>query len=297
MQTESAQQEWICREIDDFMAGPENDLHMPDGAEAAFARPLKGFAAGSDRLWEKYKEYVGDFHWMPQEAFRQAFPGENPEPEELSVVVWVLPQTPPTRRDQRKADGLPSERWARSRIMGENFVNNGLRRHLVSVLTEAGIQCAAPMLLPGWTRMDSERYVFASNWSERHAAYAAGLGTFGLCDGLITPAGKAMRVGSVILRAKLAPTPRPYSSHREYCLFFNSGTCGACIKRCPAGALSKEGHDKRLCKDYLGQVTAPYVKEAYHFDGYGCGFCQVGVPCESGIPRRPGITPKAARPR
>jgi epoxyqueuosine reductase QueG len=30
--------------------------------------------------------------------------------------------------------------------------------------------------------------------SERHAAYAAGLGTFGLCDGLITSVGKAVRV-------------------------------------------------------------------------------------------------------
>jgi epoxyqueuosine reductase QueG len=49
--------------------------------------------------------------------------------------------------------------------------------------------------LPEWSRRPSEKYVFSSNWSERHAAYTAGLGTFGLCDGLITPLGKAMRVG------------------------------------------------------------------------------------------------------
>ena len=35
---------------------------------------------------------------------------------------------------------------------------------------------------------------------ETHAAHAAGLGTFGLCDGLITPIGKAIRVGSVVAK-------------------------------------------------------------------------------------------------
>ena len=43
----------------------------------------------------------------------------------------------------------------------------------------------------------SEKYGMASCWSERHAAFVSGLGTFGLCDGLITPVGKAMRCGSV----------------------------------------------------------------------------------------------------
>jgi epoxyqueuosine reductase QueG len=294
MRKDIEKKEWICRAIADFMAGPDNDLHMAGGPEPAFAAPLTGFAAGDDRLWEEYKEYVGGFHWTPREAFCRAFPDENPAPEELTVVVWVLPQTPATRRDHRKENTLPAERWARARIMGENFVNNGLRRHVASLLSLAGIQSVAPMLIKGWERKESERYGYASTWSERHAAYAAGLGTFGLCDGLITPAGKAMRVGSVIIRAKLPPSPRLYSSHREYCLFFNSGTCGVCIKRCPVGALSREGHDKRLCRDYLQQITAPYVKEAYRFDGYGCGLCQVGVPCESGIPpHRPAVRREA----
>ena len=66
-------------------------------------------------------------------------------------------------------------------------------------------------------------YVFASLLSERHAAYAAGLGTFGLCDGLITPKGKAMRCGSVVARIQIAATPRPYEDHHAYCLFYAKG--------------------------------------------------------------------------
>ena len=30
------------------------------------------------------------------------------------------------------------------------------------------------------------------------------------------------------------------------------------------------------------------MKREYGFEGYGCGLCQTGVPCESGIPERLG---------
>ncbi len=98
----------------------------------------------------------------------------------------------------------------------------------------------------------SEKYGLSSAWSERHAAYVSGLGTFGLCDGLITPLGKAMRCGSVIARLSVTPTPRLYEDHHAYCLFFTKGICGKCADRCPAGAISKEkGHDKKRCQEYI----------------------------------------------
>ncbi|MDR1777387.1 MAG: 4Fe-4S ferredoxin [Desulfovibrio sp.] len=271
--------------VEKFVSGPVNNLHMPGGFEPAFGQPLLGFASGGDSLWTEFKKHIGEFHWTPVEAFRLAYPGENPSPEELTVVSWILPQTTSTRKDQRKQKTYPSERWARNRIMGEQHVNQGLRKHLPDTLASRGVQALAPMLLPEWSRVECDKLVYASTWSERHAAYVAGLGTFGLCDGLITPVGKSMRTGSVIMRAALPPSPRPYSSHREYCLFFNSGTCGKCIKRCPVGALSADGHDKRRCREFLQGTTRPYVNKTYHFDGYGCGLCQVGVPCETGIPR------------
>jgi hypothetical protein len=31
-------------------------------------------------------------------------------------------------------------------------------------------------------------------------------------------------------------------------------------------------------------MTRNYVLSHHGFEGYGCGFCQVGVPCESKIP-------------
>ena len=131
-----------------------------------------------------------------------------------------------------------------------------------------------------------------SPWSERHAAHASGLGTFGLCDGLITPVGKAIRCGSVVARISVEPTPRPYTDHRAYCLFFSRGKCRKCIQRCPVGAVSESGHDKARCYAFLMENTRTYVKEHYGFEGYGCGFCQSGVPCESGIPGLAGDVTK-----
>ncbi|MCX5909178.1 MAG: epoxyqueuosine reductase, partial [Deltaproteobacteria bacterium] len=131
----------------------------------------------------------------------------------------ILPQTEATKVDQRKETTYPSERWARARIFGEE-VNVKLRQHVVATLQAAGYPALAPMLSPSWKRKNHERLVFSSTWSERHAAHAAGLGTFGLCDGLITPKGKAHRCGSVIARIQVPPTPRPYTNHQAYCLFY-----------------------------------------------------------------------------
>jgi len=112
--------------------------------------------------------------------------------DELSVISWALPQTKDSKADNRRETLYPAERWARARMFGEE-VNVKLRKHVVTILKEMRIEAVAPMLSPLWERKTSERFVFSSTWSERHAAYASGLGTFGLCDGLITPKGDAVR--------------------------------------------------------------------------------------------------------
>lgn len=276
------QEKWIEGIIKDFInLSPENTLKN-QAKDKAWADPLVGFSRGDDPIYQAYKEYVGPFHWTPLELFSLTFPQLKIGAGELTVISYILPHTDQTKKDLRKETVNPSESWARARIFGEE-VNVKLRTHVVATLQAAGIEAVAPMLSPQWSRTLSHRYGFASTWSERHAAHASGLGTFGLSDGLITPRGQAMRCGSVIARIQIPPTPRSYQDHHAYCLFFSRGTCGKCIQRCPAGAISKSGHDKLKCKSYL-DVTRDYVTSHFGFEGYGCGFCQSGVPCESRIP-------------
>ncbi|MFH1092217.1 MAG: epoxyqueuosine reductase [Pseudomonadota bacterium] len=274
---------WVKGVIKDFIRNsPQNTLeNLAD--DKAFDEPLLGFARGDDPIFDAFKEHVGPFHWTPLEIFSQTFPESNLEAGELTVISWVLPLTSVTKADNRKQTLYPSERWARGRIFGEK-VNVTLRRLVVDTLTQAGFQAVAPQLSPHWEIKTSERFVLASTWSERHMAFASGLGTFGLCDGLITAKGKALRAGSVVAGLSLPPTPRPYTDHHAYCLFFTHGRCKKCLERCPVGAITEAGHDKMKCALHVRPATEEYVKAHYGFDGYGCGLCQTGVPCESKIP-------------
>ncbi len=279
---------WIKKVIEDFINNSDENTLQNNGDDKAWAEPLIGFSRGDDILYREFKEHIGPFYWTPIEIFNSTFPMLKISPDELTVISWILPQTEMTKEDNRKETTYPSERWARSRIYGE-IVNEKLRRHVVSVLKESGYEALAPTLSPLWGQEMSERYGMASNWSERHAAYASGLGTFGLCDGLITPAGKAMRCGSVVANIKITPTPRPYVDHHAYCLFYTKGICKKCISRCPAGAISEDGHDKKRCREYISGKIKNYVKSNFGFEGYGCGLCQTAVPCESKIPTEKDI--------
>ncbi len=280
MASRESLEDWVKGLVEGFIASPSNAFN--DLCEPAWDTPLVGFSSGADKLYDFYKKDIGSFYLLPIEFFRNAHPSLDVKPEDLVIISWVLPHTKATKFDHRKETIMPSERWARARIMGEG-VNNKLRSYLVETLGKAGYPAVAPMLSPLWRQTVSKKYLFASSWSERHTAYVAGLGTFGLSDGLITAKGKAHRVGSVIAKMSISPTPRPYHDHHEYCLFYTKGICGVCIKKCPAGAISASGHDKQKCSDYV-DTTRAFVEEHYNFKGYGCGFCQVGIPCESRIP-------------
>ena len=275
---------WIEGVIKRFIdESPENTLRNEEN-DKAWANPLVGFSSGSDPLYEFYKADIGDFFLSPLDIFNRSFPEIQVAPNEITVISWILPQTEMTKTEQRKRIEFTGERWTRARLYGEE-VNDKLRKHVVTTIMEAGFKAVAPLLSPLFKSEKSQRYGYASTWSERHAAYAAGLGTFGLCDGLITPVGKAMRCGSVIANIEIPPSKRNYTNHREYCLFYSNGTCGKCIQRCPVGAISETGHDKVKCRSFL-DVTREYVKTAFNLNGYGCGLCQTRVPCESGIPNK-----------
>ena len=274
---------WIRDCIVKYAASDENSLHLEGTREPAWGEPLVGFSRGDDPLYQGFKEDIGPFHWTPAEIFSATFPDVQAAPDELTVVSWILPQTERTRLDNSREEAMPADRWILSRKYGEDF-NIKLRDHVAGVLKAAGHEAVAPMNSPNWRWKKSDRCGLASSWSERHAAYVSGLGTFGLCDGLITPRGKAMRCGSVVARIAVRPAERPYDNHHAYCLFFFNGSCGKCMQRCPAGAITREGHNKEKCYTYLHTVTEKYAQSRLNLKTAPCGLCQAGVPCEARIP-------------
>lgn len=247
---------WLSKAIDDFIAfSPLNRV----GDLKIFEPPLIGVAAADDPLFEALKssQAIGPGHRTP----REWLPGAR------TVISYFLRFSEPIRRANR-VPGLPAAEWLHGRYEGEMF-NEALRKHLVETLTDAGFAAISPALEPGFAVVDRR-----SNWSERHAAFIAGLGTFGLSRSLITVKGCAGRYGSVITTAALPATPRLYDRFSEFC-----AQCRACASRCPSGAIQPDGKRIAVCAEYLdGEIKPRFVPR------YGCGKCQTGVPCEAGMP-------------
>lgn len=223
-----------------------------------FDAPLVAVAAADDPLFARMQQAdaVGSGHWLPTDWL----PGAR------AVVSYFLPFSAAVRQANRAA-GMPAREWMIGRYEGEQC-NAALRAHMVAWFNAHGVPAVAPSSDARLTVVERR-----SNWSERHVAYIAGLGTFSLSRSLITKQGSAGRLGSFVLALPLAATARDYATREEYC-----SHCGACIYRCPPLAITEQGKDNLVCAGYLDRVLARFQPR------YGCGKCQTGVPCEAQIP-------------
>jgi len=247
-------------------------------------RPVIGVASGSDPYYDFLKDHIGPFHWSPQEVFGLKYKNV-PNAEKLRVVSMVFPQTENTKEHQRKATVFPSDNWVVSRGEWEPLMQE-FSRKLVKRLEDEGLRCVSIDLQKEFKRMHSENLGIASKWSHRHSAFAAGLGTFSLSDGFISEKGKAIRISSLIIEADLMITPRGDRGPYDWCLYYQDGSCGKCIKRCPVEAISEKGHEKYTCAAYEDEAVAKYWPSHIERGDYifGCGLCQTDIPCESKKP-------------
>ncbi len=252
---------------------------MPDDPnQKIFDEPLIKYADSEDELFIQYKKIIGIVHMMPREALAAAY-NIKPEslPHRLSVISWILPIAENIRKSNRKEKLQPSRLWSYTRWYGEKF-NEALREYVIKMLNDKGYKATAPGIGSHFKQYNNEKGPY-SNWSERHIAYAAGLGTFSLSDGFITEKGIAHRCGSVVTDMILTPSTRSANTPYANCTFYVNGSCKACIARCPAGAITEAGHDKIKCLEFQIREFAG-LRENLKVGITGCGLCQTKVPCE-----------------
>jgi len=251
---------------------PDKDNHF------IFDEPLVQFADGDDPIFTEYKAIIAPTHFTPREALAEVY-RKNPEdmPACLSVISWILPITKDIRESNRQQTQTPSRFWSYTRWYGEMF-NDAMREHMIELLTGMGYLAVAPVLQPYFKRDANEKGPY-TNWSERHIAYAAGLGTFSLSDGFITERGIAHRCGSMVTDLVLPVNPRTAENPYSNCLFYLNRKCRGCIVRCPVGAITEKGHNKIKCQMYLHDKLSLLSKD-YDVGLTGCGLCQTKVPCE-----------------
>ena len=252
-----------------------NNVDIPGiGETVLYEEPIFGFASANDDIFETFRRkeviganYMGPYEWLP---------------EAKSVISMFLPFSEAVRKSNKiendKTD--PSKEWLYARIEGQEFISK-YTAAISQFLADKGIASCVPALDERFgvkieTTIEGLKPSFHadSKWSERHAAYACGLGTFGLSRGLITEKGMAGRFASIIMAAELEPTERKYTGIDDYCI-----KCGVCAKNCPAKAISlKHGKNNLKCHLHVQKMKKKYSPR------YGCGKCQVGVPCEFSSP-------------
>lgn len=251
----------------------ENEL---DGIRM-YDNPLVGYASAADPLFSEFQKesVVGPHMLLPRNWVKDA----------ETVVSIFLPLSSEIRSSNRSHTEWPSKAWLYARIEGQCMIN-ALSAHIVDYFGDEGFTARAPSIDSAFasnsgvlqntsvvvtTHNEEPIPAYSSNWSERHVAYACGLGTFSLSKGLITSRGVAGRFTSLITNWKTEPTVRKYTDLHEYC-----SLCGVCAKNCPAGAISLEsGKDHELCAAYLKSTKKRFSPR------YGCGKCQTYTPCES----------------
>ena len=229
---------------------------------------LAGVAAADDEIIASYKgnetanlDIILPGEWLPGAKTVVSF--------FLPYTHWIV--------DENSGGDRPCGSWLHGRIEGQAAMNK-MSAELVERIREEGFEAVSPVIDP---RMKAYMKPaadgapgYTSSWSERHIAYAAGLGTFGISRNLITERGSSGRLFSIITNIPLEITKRYYTGLYDNCI-----RCGSCVPACPVSAISVyKMKEHPPCDAFLNKIRAE--EDPY----YGCGKCQCGMPCSYGIP-------------
>ena len=268
----------------DITSSPENSVSADEALSSEcvgvrlYDAPLVGVAAATDEGFEALlrPQAVGP-HFMPPAGWL---------PNAKTVISIFFPASELVRRQNALSRDDPSDLWLHARIEGQAYIAK-LTARLVAFIESHGYQAAAPCIDARFLSCAATNRVFfqedgkaadvsfTSNWSERHVAFVCGLGSFGLSKGIITEKGMAGRLTSVV-----TDMPFELDAKRSLSLYEHCTHCGACVRNCPARAISlKDGKNHALCSDFLDETRTR------HQPRYGCGKCQVAVPCENRAPQ------------
>lgn len=245
--------EKISNIIKDFIS----NYSLENNLKSSFRDVVIKFADANDPIFKELKTAVGQEHVLPHDLLEDA----------ETVITYFVPLS--KEIVDSNIDGrMSSKKWAQA-YLDLNQLINELDKHIKDELEKLDYKTA---IIP--TRTDFDKESLKNYWSHRHAAYAAGLGKFGLNNMLITDQGCCGRFASLITNLKIEASLR---EDKEYCLYKAGENCIKCVERCVNGALKVDSFDGHKCYEML------IYNDIYHSDLLKstevCGKCCVGLPC------------------
>lgn len=232
--------------------------YMEDpGVTTKWKKPLIAFADAMDPLFLKLKEVANPEHLLAEDILKGA----------ETVITYFLPFDESVSISNAEGRNSSTE-WARAYVETNNLIHS-LNDYLIKSIEKMDYKSAK---LNPEINIDYEKLI--SVWSNRHVAYIAGLGTFGLNNMLITKNGCCGRLGNVVTNMKIESTKRP---DKEYCLFKYNGSCGYCVDKCVNDALFKDKFDRFKCFEMC--LENDNIHNGLGGEAQVCGKCLTVVPC------------------
>ncbi len=211
------------------------------------------------------------FDILPQIAFNEHMHPQDLLPSAKSLIVFFVPFKRELVKENKKGE-RPCRNWGLAYVHTNDLINR-LSQELEKLLIAEGFKSG---LTPATHNFDEN--ILMARWSHKHLAYLANLGRFGTHYMLITPAGCAGRLGSLVTEADLGD--HPVIDTDEACLLKAGKKCGKCIETCPVDALDENEFERHKCwnrpnenRDILDYfLDLPKTTDV-------CGKCVALMPC------------------
>jgi epoxyqueuosine reductase QueG len=172
---------------------------------------------------------------------------------------------------------FPGVNWGLSLSLTNDLIQR-TSEYVRRLLDQCGYRSA---LTPATYNFDPDS--LTARWSHKHLAHLCGLGRFGVNAQIITPAGCAGRLGSLVTEARLGN--HPLVVEKELCLQKLGHDCLECLQTCPMKAISLNGIDRHRCNQRLQINRKRFARKPdMRNDIEVCAKCVSGMPCDLHAP-------------
>ena len=240
---------------------------------------LIGFQKADHPVFAQIAQIIPE-HLIPYDFLPESMLEKNSKRVGLSVVSFSFCLNKKTVDENASAEFYPSHSWYVSTNRFNEFTSV-FKRFIGNFFDQNKIRYVFPNSIKEKYRIIRKNGIKYSTWSERHIAYACGLGSFGLHGSLITDKGCAHRLMSVIIDNSFYNYNEPDQPWNKNCLSANNIKCGTCIKKCPVNSIQTTGRSIINCLKHESDENKEASKRLYGYEMEACGLCMSGVPCST----------------